>query len=160
MPTHSIDSSCLINGWYKLYPPTTFEGLWDELLPGLIASGDLRASKEVLREIEKQDDDVLAWCKQHPDLFVEIDDEQQKQMQMLLAHPYCKTLCDVKKGRNAADPWVVSLALSHNPTLTVVTEETPGGKVPRIPDACNAIGLKHVKLLGLIQAQGWTFRRR
>jgi hypothetical protein len=45
-------------------------------------------------------------------------------------------LVDTVKGRSGSDPFVIALAASTNPTMTVVTEEYVG-KV-RIPDVCNA----------------------
>jgi hypothetical protein len=45
-------------------------------------------------------------------------------------------LVDTVKGRSGSDPFVIALAASTNPTMTVVTEEFVG-KV-RIPDVCNA----------------------
>jgi hypothetical protein len=157
-PRYSLDSSALINGWHKLYPSDTFHGLWDDLLPGLIRAGTLVATKEVLREVEKQDDAVLAWCIEHNKLFVEIDDAQQAKMSYIINKHV--RLVDSKKNRSACDPWVIALAMCHDPALTVITEEGSGGKSPRIPDVCGVEGLQCLNLLGLIQREKWSFKSK
>jgi hypothetical protein len=41
----------------------------------------------------------------------------------------------------------------------VVTEETVSGNLakPRIPDVCDAVGVKRLNLIGFVGQQGWTF---
>lgn len=76
-PTYSIDSSALIHGWRRVYRPKNFGVIWDKL-DILIAAGRLRASIEVFGEIEKKDDELLAWCKERKEvLFAELDDDTQ-----------------------------------------------------------------------------------
>jgi hypothetical protein len=52
-------------------------------------------------------------------------------------------------GRSGADPFVVAL----------VTEETRRGiELPKIPDVCDAIGVRCIGLVDFVEEQGWTFR--
>jgi len=41
----------------------------------------------------------------------------------------------------------------------VVTEETLSGNLdkPRIPDVCDALGVRWLNLIGFVRAQGWSF---
>ena len=55
---YSIDTSAILDGWRRYYPPDTFPGLWDKL-DSLIEEGHLAATEEVLIELEKKDDDVF-----------------------------------------------------------------------------------------------------
>ena len=57
---YSIDTSALLDGWIRYYPPDTFDSLWQRL-DELIIGGSLRATEEVRFELEKKADDVLAW---------------------------------------------------------------------------------------------------
>jgi hypothetical protein len=65
---------------------------------------------------------------------------------------------DERTGKNSGDPFVIALAQSYNPTLTVITEENGGSASrPAIPFVCTAIGVRHENLLALIRKYGWTF---
>lgn len=133
-PIYSIDSSALIHGWRRAYPPKTFLMVWDRL-DGLVTDGLLKASIEVLNELEKQDDELHAWCKDRPTMFLEVDDAIQHAMQHIMG-TYPK-LVDTGKGKSGADPFVIALAKTHAPLLSVVTEEHGGSaKKPRIPFVC------------------------
>jgi hypothetical protein len=150
---YSIDSSSLINAWWNNYRPKNFAVLWDRLA-GLAESGRLRSSIEVLSELEKKDDELFKWCKEiRESLFVPIDEACQSEMVRIMAtYP---RLVDAAKGRSAADPFVIALATSVKPTMTVVTEEKPGKT--RIPDVCSAESIKCIRLADLIEEEDWRF---
>ncbi len=89
-------------------------------------------------------------------MFVEVDDAIQGAMQHIMG-TYPK-LVDTSKGKSGTDPFVIALAMTRNPLLTIVTEEHGGsaGK-PRIPFVCRQEELRCITLLQLIEEQGWTF---
>lgn len=152
-PTYSIDTSALIHGWHRAYRPKNFEIVWRNM-DKLIDEGRLKASIEVWSEIEKKEDELLGWCKDRKSaLFVEIDDECQAAVAHIMgAHP---RLVDTAKGRSAGDPFVIGLAMSSTPRLTVVTEEKPGRH--RIPDVCSAEGVPWFGLADMIEQEDWRF---
>jgi hypothetical protein len=151
---YSIDTSAILDGWVRYYPPDRFPSVWRNM-EGLIASGDLRASEEVLVELKKKDDDVCKWAKSQAGLFVPIDDPVQEIVKKILSD--FPGLVDAKKNRSAADPFVVGVASVNS--LTVVSGESPSNNLakPKIPDVCSAIGIKHIRLLELFAAEGWKF---
>ncbi|MET0012051.1 MAG: DUF4411 family protein [Sedimenticola sp.] len=154
---YSIDTSALIEGWLRAYPPDTFPTLWEQHIDGLIQSGRLKASDEVLEEISKKDDELRAWCEGRDDFFVELEDSIQDALIGLMQR-YPK-LVGAHNGKNAADPVVISLAISRIPALTVVTQEDGGSeRKPKIPYICRNEGVRCITLLDLIREQGWTFR--
>lgn len=153
---YSIDTSALIHGWVRAYPPDVIPALWDRL-DALIADGRLLASREVLIELEKKADDLHAWCKQRGAMFVDIDDAIQAHMVTVMGR-YPK-LVDTTKGKSGADPFVLALAMAHNPVLTVVTEEKGGSaSSPKIPYVCQQEDVRCISLLQFIRQEGWTFR--
>lgn len=152
---YSIDTSAILDGWVRYYPPEQFPGLWSRL-EDLIRDGDLRASEEVLRELQKRDDAVHAWADEQDGLFVPIDDSVQDAVSEILAdHP---KLIDTRTNRSAADPFVIALAKTSS--CTVITGEGPSGsqKRPHIPDVCKAIGVPWIRLVDLIRIEGWSFK--
>ena len=65
---YSIDTSALMDGWARYYPPDVFPVVW-ERLDGLIQAGDLVAIEEVSVELEKKEDELYRWAKQRASLF-------------------------------------------------------------------------------------------
>ena len=151
---YSADSSALIHGWRRIYRPKNFGFVWDQL-GVLIEEGRFKASVEVYNDLEKKDDELFKWCKERKDkLVVDIDNNIQAHVARIMkAYP---RLVDTVKGRSDSDPFVIALAASTNPTMTVVTEEF-AGKV-RIPDVCNAEKIDYCGLADLIERENWNFK--
>jgi hypothetical protein len=153
---YSIDTSCLVHGWHRAYPPKRFPGLWGRI-DELIDAGRLLASIEVFSEIEKKDDELCAWAKDRKAvLFRDIDDEVQGAVVHVMA-TYPK-LVDTAKGRSGGDPFVIALALVGDPMRTVLTQELGGtADKPKIPFVCQSEGIPCINLLALIEAEDWIF---
>jgi hypothetical protein len=148
---YSVDSSALIHAWRRVYRPKNFGFVWNGF-DALIGVGRLRCSIEVYNELEKKDDELFKWCKDRKaGLFVELDDAIQGQVARIMkAYP---RLVDTVKGRSGADPFVIGLAATTNPMMTVVTEEQPGKT--KIPDVCKAEKIDCIGLADLIERENW-----
>jgi hypothetical protein len=152
---YSVDTSAILDGWRRYYPPDTFPGLWEKI-DLLIHSGDLQATEEVLHELEKKDDDVFEWANtRKAKLFVPIDDDIQPVVIQILTD--FEKLVDTRENRSTADPFVIALAKINE--CTVVTGERATGRKnrPNIPDVCSALGIRSMTLLQMIRSEGWTF---
>lgn len=153
---YSVDTSALLDGWRRYYPPDVFPALW-ERLDGLIGLGHFRATEEVLEELKRKDDEIYAWAAERREsLFVPLDEAIQVEVAAILANH--KKLVDTRQNRSAADPFVIALARLES--CTVVTGERPTGSSerPNIPDVCGALGVRCIGLLELIRSEGWAFR--
>jgi hypothetical protein len=154
---YSLDTSALVTAWSRNYPPDVFGPVWDHM-DTIIHQGIVRASREVLTELEKQDDDLYRWCKvREDDLFIDLIEELQDAVTALVAK-YPKL---VATGRNKADPFVIALATLSKPPLIIVTEEGPlsgSPKRPNIPYICNNEGLISQPLITLIRDTAFKFR--
>jgi hypothetical protein len=148
---YSVDSSALIHAWRRIYRPKNFGFVWDGF-DTLIEAGRFKASIEVYNELQKKDDELFVWCKERKEtMFVEIDDDTQTAVARIMRdHP---KLVDTTKGRSGADPFVIALAATGNPTMTVVTEEFLGKS--RIPDVCNAQNILWCGVADLIEKEDW-----
>jgi len=152
---YSFDTSSLLNGQRDLFPPETFPTLW-ERIADMIESGSIRCVDVVRDELSVRDDSVHAWVKSQPGLFVPLTPQIQQATRIVLSrHP---RLVGIGNGRSGADPFVIGLALANRGT--VVTEERASGNLtkPKIPDVCDALGVRRMNLLRFIQEQGWVFR--
>jgi hypothetical protein len=150
-----IDTSALLDGWVRYYPPDVFPALWSQL-EQMIKAGELRAPDEVLLELAQKDDEIHKWAKTNSAMFLPLDAEVQAATQEIL-HQFPR-LVGAMKDRNRADPFVIALAKVK--TATVVTGERSSGTTerPRIPNVCDHFRIGHRTLLQLIRDKGWRFR--
>lgn len=130
-----------------------FQPLWQELETAgknkLIIS-----PREVLKELECIDDELLKWAKEHFS-FQKLDANQLEIMQDIMTKfPNC---VDTEKTIPEADPFVIALAKSKN--CTVITHErsiTLSGPQsrPRIPNICEALEVGCIPLLEFFKERG------
>lgn len=149
---YSIDTSALIDGWVRFYPPTNFPTLWDHL-DTLIMSGDLLACELVHAELKLRSDDLLKWVNARPTMFESLDDAVQTVASEILE--CCPNLVS-RSSRIGADPFIISHAKCRN--LVVITGEKPRSRInPKIPDVCDLYGVRWMNLTDLIRQQQWRF---
>jgi hypothetical protein len=150
-----IDTSALLDGWVRYYPPDVFPSLWSHL-EGMITSGELLSPDEVLSELSQKDDAVYKWAKTNSAIFVPLDEEVQRATAEILAE--FPRLVGAMKDRNRADPFVIALAKTKQ-AIVVTGEKSIGTRDrPRIPIVCDHFGIGHCTLLQLIREKQWTFR--
>ena len=150
-----IDTSALLDGWVRNYPPDVFPSLWLHL-EEMIKAKELLAPDEVLLELSQKDDEVHKWGKANNAMFVPLDEDVQNATQEILIQ--FPRLVGAMKDRNRADPFVIALAKVKG-AIVVTGEKSRGTEDrPRIPNVCDHFGIGHCTLLQLIRDNGWTFR--
>lgn len=73
---YSFDTSSLLNGQRDLLPPQTFPTVWENI-EEMIAAGTVRAIDLVREELAARTDDVTAWARRQPHLFVPLTQDVQ-----------------------------------------------------------------------------------
>jgi hypothetical protein len=150
---YSLDTSAILNPWWKFYPPDVFRSLWDRL-DDLIEQQCLFASEEVLVELERKANEVYEWALNRQGMFVPTDAYIQSEVTSILS---CyQRLVDTRRNRSGADPFVIALAAVKG--YTVVTYENRGGNPdkPHIPDVCDELGIRTISFLEFVREQGWV----
>ena len=174
---YCIDTSSLIRAWVDFYPPRNFGGVWIKL-DELIMSGRLVAPGEVLEEVRPKGGvkgGLRDWVLQggrDKKLFPDRNDKSLRDdiedLQKRIVREYYES---VRKGialesetdKIWADPYVAAFAMSQEPHLVVVTQESRRSekkqrkKGPSIVDVCIAGGIEYTNILGLIQREDWQF---
>jgi len=152
---YSFDTSSLLNGRRDLLPPATFPTLWANV-EAMIDAGAIRCVDLVRDELSKREDDVHAWAQSQANLFVPLTADIQIATREVLAER--QKIIGIGSGRSGADPFVIALARARDGV--VVTEETLSRNLskPKIPDVCDAMGVRRLNLLGFVQEQSWVFR--
>jgi len=153
--TYSVYTSALMDGWVRYYPKDVFPRIWDGM-DELINEEILIASSEVLRELEKQEDELTAWALDRKHMFVPIDDDIQVAVtEILREYP---RLVDTRRDRSSGDPWVIALARVRNCSVLTGERSTSKLEKPNIPDVCAALEIRCVNMLQLFRDQRWVFR--
>lgn len=137
----------------KNYRIKSFPSFWSNI-DELIDDGVIAAHVEVLRELEKQEDELYDWAKARLHLFREIDEHIESAVRKISKQ--FPTLVDYRRDRSGADPWVIALAFVEG--AAVVSDENRGKRdKPKIPDVCEKLGIRHVRVADLIEEQGWQY---
>jgi Domain of unknown function (DUF4411) len=153
---YSVDTSSLVNAWNKLYQPDIFPSIWEHI-DAAWRTGAIVITEQVYLEIEKKDDELFAWCTERRSLFRPISDPQQDCLTALMSRH--RRIAASGSGRNFADPFVIALAQTFSPRLTVITEEDFGKETnPKIPYLCKQEGLQWTNFNGLLRATKWKER--
>jgi len=150
---HCIDTSGWLDGWTRHYPRDVFPGVWDAI-EEKVETGEIISSEEVYVELAKQDDDLHEWIKGRKQMLV----APEKPIQEIVAELLGKypRLVDTLKNRSQADPFVIATAMFRK--ATVVTGELHGTPTrPRIPDVCDAEGVRCINFLQMLRKLGLTF---
>ncbi len=111
-------------------------------------------SVEVYNELARKDDELHEWCKERKNhLVVELDELCLHHVtRIMAAYP---RLVDTVKNRSGGDPFVLALAATESPNMTVVSEEQPGRM--KIPDVCMAEGIRCMGLADMIEQEDWQW---
>lgn len=150
---YSIDTSAFLDAWVRYYPPDVFPGIWEQM-DRAAKGGIVKSSDEVLRELSKKDDGAHDWIKAHAEMVIALDNEIERHVQEIMSR--YPRLVDSKKGRSGGDPFVIAVARVKN--LTVITGENATGNIaiPRIPDVCDDLGIRWLRMLDFFREQKWT----
>jgi hypothetical protein len=157
MPTqYCIDTSALLHGWRRDYPPDVFASVWRNL-EKLASDGVLIAPEEVLLELERGGDEVYSWARAQSSMFIQPDADVQAQVEMIV-NRYRSFLPDESNDGIWADPYVIGLAAVKR-AIVVTGEKLVGvnARIPKIPNICVDLGIPYVDLLGVIRTFGWKF---
>lgn len=148
---YCIDTSALID--LKPYRQEFFPSLWADL-ERFVKQGLLIAPKEVLSELNRQDDEISRWANQNKWMFVDLDSDQTKELSNILK--VFPNIIDVDKIFDA-DPIIIALAKCQG--WGVITNEKPSTKPKnvKIPDVCNHYHIECLSLFDFFRRQGWRY---
>jgi len=157
MPTvdrFCLDTSFLINAWWKRYRRDVFPTLWTKL-DGLLSGGTVSSCEEIFEELKDQRDELYDWANGHKVAFHAPSAQTIAEFKAVMAK-YPNFAAASSAHKNGADPWVIAQAKVSN--LIVVTDEEPGKtkktKPPKIPSVCEDLGLRWVSPIDFLKRVG------
>ena len=155
-----IDSSILIEA-QKTYPQRMFPQVWEQLAWGL-SKGMLHFIPEVLREIQKGNDDLGSWINSInvPNRIKTRSDaqivERYGEVIRFIANSseYNDKALILWSDNEVADPWLIATAMCYGHKIVTYekpakTKGVPCGK-PKIPDICRDFNICCIKIIDLL----------
>ncbi len=157
-----IDSNVFIDAKNRYYPFDVVPAFWDWLR---LAYQDGRVStiEKVYDELVAGEDELSAWIKGMPRAFClptsQIDAQSMQAVSEWAASSTQYTQAAVSDFLSVGDYYLVAHA--HTSSATVITHERAGTgskKRIKIPDACDAVGVKWMTPFQMLRVERAEFR--
>ena len=158
--TYLLDTNIFITAKNEL-PMDVYPSFW-QALSQLAAKGTFRSIKQVEVEIRKGKDELVDWIDNNmpKDFFIPENAETLVALSTVSQWATMnRVYTQAAKAEFAivADSWIIAEALSQS--VTVITHEIPDPlcrKRVKIPDVCNAVGVKFCDLNTAFRKLGVT----
>ena len=142
---------------FRNFYPSTFVTLWENF-DALIENGEIVSTREVFREIEGQDDDLLDWAKANKEIFTTPTAEEGAFVGSIYSVAHFQANIEqqkILKGGKNADPFVIAKAAVSG--LHVVTLEKLKPNAAKVPNICQHFDVSCLSLEAFMQKEGWKF---
>lgn len=142
---------------FRNFYPSTFVTLWENF-DALIENGEIVSTREVFREIEGQDDDLLDWAKANKEIFTTPTAEEGAFVGSIYSVAHFQANIEqqkILKGGKNADPFVIAKAAVSG--LHVVTLEKLKPNAAKVPNICQHFDVPCLSLEAFMQKEGWKF---
>jgi hypothetical protein len=142
---------------FRHYYKSAFPSLWDKF-DEIVDEERVLSTREVFREIEDRDDDLLTWAKDNQELFTVPTAAEAAFVGEIYKIKHFTANIDQKKilkGGKNADPFVIAKA--HVIKGTVVTLEKFSPNSAKIPNICGHFKVPYMSFEDFMKAEGWKF---
>ncbi len=165
MGVYVIDSNFLIQAHRVSYPLDIAVSFWNKVKL-LAAAGKIISIDKVKREIFGKNDALEAWCIENlpNDFFKDTTSVMQSYNTVVtwaLDTPrYSQAALNEFLSADEADAFIVAFALDNLGNRVVVTQEKSRPEMKRkvkIPEACDAVGIRYVDTIEMLRELGETF---
>jgi Domain of unknown function (DUF4411) len=150
---YCLDTSFLINGWNKRYRIDVFPTVW-ATIEANFGERAICSCEEVYNETQAQRDELSAWTKRHRAFFHNPGAETLAELARVMAR--FPNFVAQGGSTNGADPLVIAQAIVLD--AVVVTDEvqanTKPTKPPKIPNACDVMGVRWVSPIDFLKELG------
>jgi len=151
-----IFDTCVWIDLYGHYPRETFEGLWENL-DILLNDGSVVSSSEVLREIGKRDDLILAEVKKIAHLFRKPTIEEMSiAKEIVNKYQYIVKKKSINNGNPEADAFVIAMAKKSNGIVVTTEELKPNAQ--KIPNVCKDLNIECLHFHDFFKKENWKFK--
>lgn len=152
-----LDANTLIEAKNRYYQMSICPGYWD-WLQQVYPYGEVARIRSVRDELQRGNDALADWAKDHAPLFMDESDEATQVAFAQVAQHVASAAPQMKPGAldeflSGADPWLIAKAMTID--ATVVTHEQLNLAARRkflIPNVCQHFGVRFVDTFELLNA--------
>ncbi|MDG9669419.1 DUF4411 family protein [Hahella sp. CR1] len=144
---------------FKSYYKERFPSLWEKF-DAMILNGSIVSTREVMKEIEEQTDDLKEWSEQNQDVFSIPTPKEAGFIREIYNVKHFQANIEQKKllkGGKNADPFVIAAAAGRDPIASVVTLEKEKPGAAKIPNICKHFKVPCINLEQFMEAEDWRF---
>ena len=155
-----LDSNIFITSKINL-PFDVYPSFW-QAVSKLSHSGQFKSIKRVENELRKGKDEIVTWIDNElpKDFFIEEDTHTISALSSVSQWANLNSVySDAAKNQfvSVADSWLVAEALAQSCTVVTFEKSQPNCKTRvKIPDVCDALGIKYCSLNDAFRALGVT----
>lgn len=116
------------------------------------------STREVSREIEDRDDELLEWAKAHHEMFATPNAAEGAFVAQIYGVPHFQANIERQKilnGGKKADPFVIAKAFAMGGAVVTLEKDTPNAA--RIPNICKHFEIPCMNLEEFMIAENWQF---
>ena len=153
-----VFDTCPVIDLFKHYYPDQFPTLWNNFNQ-MIEDERIISTREVLREIGDQDDEVSEWGRNNTNLFTTPTAEETSFVTRIYQVEHFQQNINKQKllnGGKNADPFVIAKAAVIEGGC-VVTAEKVTPNAAKIPNICEHFDVRCLNLRGFMNEEGWVF---
>lgn len=150
-----LDANTFIEAKNRYYNMTVCPAYWHWILLKSVAL-DVASISMVGDELKRGDDELAAWARDNPDLFISVHDEDTQANFVTIANLVVGKSGEMKPGAAeeflaGADPWLIAKAMASG--ATVVTQESfnrDKRKKFLIPNICEECGVSWMNTFDML----------
>jgi hypothetical protein len=142
---------------FRHYYYSRFPTLWEKF-DELIVKKHIISVREVYNEIQKQEDNLSHWAKNHRNIFYQPSVEELNFVNKILKITHFQAIVNKQallEGKPVADPFVIAKAKIENGC--VVTTETLKKNAAKIPNICEYFKISCINLEKFMEQENWIF---
>lgn len=158
-PVYLLDNNTVVELARRISPPELRKTACD-IVDALIKNKQVYSPVEVLKEFEyhntNKGDEVLKWCKERDDIFIELSEPAHEQNLVKVLSDFPDSVKYDNEGPDA-DPILIALAMGTN--WTVVTRDGSGTKVKttmKVKQICDHYKIRCITEFDFLKENGWS----
>ena len=146
----------------KNYYPESFPSFWQKMEVA-VSKEKISSVKEVRKELERyggEQEYLLAWIKNHKNIFTEPSENEQDLIRQILRVPDFQELIERKsllRGYPSADPFLIAKASVTGGVVVTAEKFASKGKPPKIPNVCKRFRVECVTPEEFMSRERWQF---
>jgi predicted nucleic acid-binding protein len=156
MTKYVFDTGVFIN-LFRYYYRKRFPTLWEKF-DLLVNESRIFSVREVFKEFEKKDDDILEWAKKNSVLFKIPNTEELQFIREIFQNQHFQILVSEKVrgiASSSADGFLIASAKIHDAVLVTTEKYKPNSA--KIPNVCEHFKIPCIDLEEFMEQESWEF---